>query len=42
VSENHEVETHCVARICADGVLFVAPKFIPAIEITAPPLVGLL
>jgi len=32
---------HCVACICADGDLFVAPKFVPTTEIAIPPLVGL-
>jgi len=36
-----EVETHCVAFICADGDLFVAPKFSPLNVNSAPPLVGL-
>jgi len=36
-----EVETHCVACICADGDLFVAPKFSPLNVTGAPPLVGL-
>jgi len=36
-----EVETHCVACICADGDLFVAPKFSPLNVNSAPPLVGL-